>query len=169
MSKLFTATFWAAIGWALLRTGLAALVPFLPALLSTPQQAVIPAVLTIGLVLVVTVATMLAGLPSTDTGAWWEVASQRAVRQLGQYIVGAVAGAVLLTDLDWRSIITAALASAISTFILASLTLVPSLADDPLTVPGDVVEDVADDSSPEGTEGIDVSDTEMDAATDTTA
>lgn len=172
MSRLFTLAFWQMVGWAVLRTALAALVPAIPALVNDPTTAWLPALLTVGLIVVITIATLLAGLPSTDSGTWWAVAAQRAVRQFGQYVAGAAVGGVLLTDFDWRLILTAALASALSTFILAALTLVPSL-DAAVIADGEVATgtlpvvvtinnttqsatDVAEalDESTEGTEGL---------------
>ena len=124
MSDILTAAFWRSIAWMLIRTAAAAVVPFVPALVATPAAAWLPALLTVALVVVVTVASALAGLPDAS-GVWWQVALQRAVRQLGQYVVGATVGAAMLSDLDWRQILTAAVASAVSTFILAALSLTP--------------------------------------------
>ncbi len=154
MSRLFTLAFWQMVGWAVARTALAAVVPFIPALVADPVTAWLPAVLTVGLVVVITIATLLAGLPATDSGPWWAVAAQRAVRQFGQYVAGAVVGGVLLTDFDWRTILTAAVASALSTFILAALTLVPSL-EAAVVVDGQTYTgDDSQDGTTEGTEGL---------------
>lgn len=147
MTRLFNRAFWEQAGWAVVRSMLAALVPLIPLLAADPQSALLPAVLTLGLVLVVTLATMLSGLPSADDGPWWQVAAQRAVRQFGQYIVGAAGAAVLLTDLDWKALLIAAGASAASTFVIAALSLVPSLDAADLVTLGD-------DSQDGTTEGV---------------
>lgn len=159
MSRLFTRAFWEQAGGAVLRSVLAALVPLIPAIAADPQTALLPAILTLALVLVVTLATMLAGLPSADDGTWWQVAFQRAVRQFGQYIVGATGAAVLLTDVDWKALLIAAGASAVSTFVIAALSLVPSLDAAQLVTLGDD----AQDGSTEGTTGAPAADVQIPA------
>lgn len=164
MSRLFTLAFWQMVGWAVLRTALAALVPLAPALIADPAGMWMPSALKLALIVVVAAAFMLAGLPATDDGPWWAVATQRAVRQFGQYVAGAAVGGVLLTDFDWRTILAAAAASAVTTFVLAALTLVPSL-DAAVIVDGqthtgtipveDVSDDPGDDAQTEDTEGTD--------------
>ena len=122
---LFTAAFWRSIGWALLRTALAGLVPFLPGLLATPEQTWPVAGSTVALLLVVTVATSLRGLPDSGTAAWWEILLSRGLRQFGQFTAAGLVGAVVLADVDWAILLTGAAASALSTVILAALTLIP--------------------------------------------
>ncbi len=124
MSDIFKAAFWRSIAWMLLRTAGAALVPVIPSLFADPASAWLPALLSVGFVVVVAAASALAGLPD-GTGPWWQVALQRAVRQYGQYVVGATAGLALLSDVHWGTILAAAAASAVSTFILAALSLTP--------------------------------------------
>ena len=124
---LFALSFWRATWLALVRTFLAASVPFIPALVSTPASIWRLWVLTAGLAVVLSIVTALAGLPSSANGAsWWEVALQRAARQFGQFIVAGLAGAAILTDVQWKPLILAALASAVSTLVLAALDLIPS-------------------------------------------
>jgi len=122
---LLTATFWRSIGWALLRTALAGLVPFLPALLATPAQTWPVAASTVVLLLIVTVATSLRGLPDSGGAAWWEILLSRGLRQFGQFVAAGLVGAVVLADVDWPTLLTGAGASALSTVILAALTLIP--------------------------------------------
>lgn len=125
-AKITSSAWWLSVVWALVRTGGAALVPFVPGLVADPAGTWLGAVLTVGLVLVVTVATSLAGLPGDGGGPWWIVVLQRGLRQFGQFTVGATAGAVLLSDLDWKAVLLAAAGSAASTVILAALTYVPA-------------------------------------------
>lgn len=124
MSDIFKAVFWQSIAWMLLRTAGAALVPVIPALFADPARAWLPALLSVGFVVLVAAASTLAGLPDGD-GPWWQVALQRAVRQFGQYVVGATAGLALLSDLDWGVVLSGAAASAVASFILAALSLTP--------------------------------------------
>ncbi len=123
---LFTAAFWRRIGWSLLRTGLAALTPFIPALIADPVGAWSLAALTVGLALVLTVATALVSVPDPTASPWWEVAITRALRQFGQMVVAGTAGAVILTDVDWRAVLTAAAVSALTTLILAAIDAIPT-------------------------------------------
>lgn len=127
MSRLFTVAFWQLVGAALLRTALAALAPLIPALVANPAAAWRITVLTVGFTVVGALASAFAGLPATDGGPWWSVALQRGVRQFGQYVVGATVGGALLSDFDWRAILTAAAGSALSTVVLAAILLAPSL------------------------------------------
>jgi len=124
MLVLFTRAFWTRIGWGLARAALAALVPFIPALVDDPAGAWRPALTTVVLLLVTMVATSLRGLPD-GSGAWWAVALQRAVRQFGQFVAAGLVTAVALSDVDWPTLLHGAVASALATFILAALTLLP--------------------------------------------
>lgn len=126
MSKLFTRAFWVSIGWALLRTGLAALVPFLPALFLNPATAWFPTVLALGPVLILAVLTSLAGLPADGGGTWWQIGISRAVRQFGQYFLGALPASFALLGIDWRTLLLSAAASAAATFVLYCLTVIPT-------------------------------------------
>ena len=74
---LFELVFWRQIGWALVRTGLAGIVPFLPGLTSDPAGTWPAAVGTVGLLLVVTVATSMSGIATPDTAPWWQVLMSR--------------------------------------------------------------------------------------------
>lgn len=121
---IFTRSWWATVAWPLIRTALAGTAPFIPALLADFQGTWRVALLTVGLAVVIAVATALMGLPDT-AGTWWEVAFQRVLRQFGQMIVAATASAALLTDVDWRTVLMTAAGSALTTLILAALGQTP--------------------------------------------
>lgn len=115
-----------AVTWrALLRTALAALVPFVPGLINAPEQTLLPALLTIGLAVVAAAATALMSIPDLTGESWGVVAVAKALRQFGQMVVAGIAGAVILTDVDWPTILYGALASAVSTLILAAIDMLP--------------------------------------------
>lgn len=127
MNNLFSALFWRSIGWALVRTVLAGLVPFLPAIAAAPTD---PATwIGVGSALVVLVAvaiaTSLKGLADPAGASWWQILTSRFLRQVGQFFAGGLVGAVVVSDLDWRTLALQALASGVSTSILAALTLIP--------------------------------------------
>ena len=128
MLVIFTLAFWQRTGWGLVRTALAAIVPFIPGLLQDPAGSWRQAASTVAVVVIAAIATSLNGLPDTANGNVFAVAFQRAVRQFGQYVVGGLVGALLLSDVDWRALLIAAAASALTTFVLAALTLLPSAA-----------------------------------------
>lgn len=132
---LFTADFWRSIGWALVRTALAGLVPFIPALTADPASAWPLAASTVGLLLIAAVATSLRGLPDPDAAPWWQVLASRGLRQFGQFIAAGLVGAVVWSDVDWSQLLNGATASALSTVVLAALTLLPT---------GDAPTDVAE-------------------------
>lgn len=125
---LFTLDFWQGIGWALLRTAIAGLVPFVPALLDDPEGVAPVAASTVGLLLIVAVLAALKGLPSTDGAFWWEVLASRGLRQFAQFAAAGVGVAVTLGDVDWQTVLTGAFASALSTVLIAALTLIPETA-----------------------------------------
>lgn len=129
---LFTTAFWRSIGWALVRTLLAGLVPFIPALTANPAGAWPLAASTVGLLLIVTVATSLRGIPDPAAAPWWQILLSRGLRQFGQFLAAGLVGAVVLADVDWPSLLNGALASALSTVVLAALTLLPSSPQPPI-------------------------------------
>lgn len=126
MSRLFAAAWWRSIAGALARTGLAALVPFIPLLLANPAGTWRVATLTVALALVLAVASALGSLPDPTSGTWWEIATQRALRQFGQMVAAAAASAALLTDVHWRAVLVAAASSALSTLVIAALASLPA-------------------------------------------
>lgn len=134
---LLDPAFWRSIGWALARTALAGLVPFLPGLTSTPAQTWPLAGGTVGLLLIVTVATSLSGIATPDTAPWWQVLASRGLRQFGQFFAAGLVGAAVLSDVHWATLLQGAAASALSTVVLAALTILPG--DAVTVIPGEVV------------------------------
>lgn len=132
---LFTVAFWRGIGLALVRTALAGLVPFIPALTADPASAWPMAASTVGLLLIVTVATSLRGIPDPGAAPWWQILLSRGLRQFGQFVAAGLVGAVLLSDVDWSQLLTGAWASALSTVVLAALTLLPTGPQLEITLP----------------------------------
>lgn len=128
---LLDVVFWRSIGWALVRTALAGLVPFLPGLTATPAATWPLALGTVGLLLIVTIATSLSGIATPDSAPWWQVLVSRGLRQFGQFFAAGLVGAVVLSDVNWLLLVQGAFASAISTVVLAALTILPSDAIEP--------------------------------------
>lgn len=130
MRHLFTALFWRAAALTVLRTFLAASVPFVPGLLADLAATWQMWLLTTGVTVVLAIANALRGIPSLTDAPWWEVALQRGLRQFGQFLAAGLAGAALLTDVDWRSLLLSAAASALSTLVLAAIDVLPAAAED---------------------------------------
>lgn len=120
MSVLFTRAYWQSVGWLLIRTLLAALVPFAPHLVAHPGATWLYATMTVSLTLIVTLLSTLKGLPDA-TGPLWQVVVVRTLRQFAQVLLASVGSAVLLTDVDWRSGVLLAAGSAATTLLLALL------------------------------------------------
>ncbi len=137
--SIFTTDFWRPIGWALARTALAGLVPFIPALTANEPGSWTKAGSTIALLLIVTILTSLKGIPDPVGTPWWQLLMSRGLRQFGQFVAAGLVGAVLLSDVSWQTLLTSAGASALSTIVLAALTLMPDQYA--VVVPGEVVPD----------------------------
>lgn len=144
MHSLTSPDFWRVIAWSLVRTALAGLVPFLPGLTSDLAGSWPLAAGTVGLLLIVTVATSLSGIATPDTAPWWQVLMSRGLRQAGQFFAAGLVGAVVLSDVNWVLLLQGTLASALSTVVLAALTIIPG---DQLSV-GPYVPQHADETWP---------------------
>ena len=123
---LFQLAFWRSIGWALARTALAGVVPFLPALVANQPGAWTLAGSTVAMLLIATTLTSLRGIPDPDSAPWWQILLSRGLRQAAQFAAAGTVGAVLLSDIDWAVLGQQTAASALSTVLLAALTILPS-------------------------------------------
>lgn len=148
MHSLFSVAFWRAVGWALARTLLAGVAPFLPLLVADPVGAWPAAVSTVALLLVVTVATSLSGIPTPGDAPWWQILTSRGLRQFGQFVAAGLASAVVLQDVDWTQLLTGGATSGISTVVIAALTLMPGNPDQQLVLTALPVLPVADAIDP---------------------
>lgn len=146
---LLDPVFWRSIAWSLVRTALAGLTPFLPRLFADPAGTLPYAVGMVGLMLIAAVATSLSGIADPASAPWWQVLMSRGLRQFGQYFVAGLVGAVVLSDVDWIALLQGAGASALSTVILAALTIIPA---DPTAgyVPERIDYGIPDGAEPDG-------------------
>lgn len=147
MSQLLTRAFWRTTLGALLRSALAALVPFVYPLVQHPAATWLPMLLTVALAVVVAIATALAGLPDPTTMSWWELALTRALRQVGQMVIAGSATALLLTDVPWSTVLPNAAAAALTTMILAAVQALPKPLDLGATSDGAAVITTVPDTS----------------------
>lgn len=123
---LFNPLFWRSIVWALVRTALAGILPFIPTLFADPVNGWKPAVGTLVPLLIAAVATSLKGTVDPSTATWGQILVGRFLRQFGQFVAGALVGAVVLWSFDWRTLLVQAFASAFTSMVLAALTLLPA-------------------------------------------
>lgn len=124
--SIFQSEFWRSILWALVRTALAGVLPFVPQIINDPLAGSLAAVAVVVPLLIATVATSLKGTVDPSNATWGQILIARFLRQFGQFIAGALVGSVILWTFDWRTMLLQALASAISSVILAALSLLPS-------------------------------------------
>jgi len=122
------------IGKVLLKTALAALVPFIPALTSDFAGSWDVAIFTVALAVVIAAATALVSLPDTASQGWLVASLAKALRQFGQVVVAAGAGAVLLTDVDWSSVLEVGAVSALTTLVIAAVASLNRVAPAPVTI-----------------------------------
>lgn len=144
--KILDPAFWRSLLGPLVRTAVASVSPYVPVIIVAPfvwatWREVGLAVI---LAMLLAIATALRGLPDT-TGPWWEQALQRAARQAGQFAIAAFIPGAAFSAIDWKTLGTNIVVSAITTFILAAASIVQPQAVPKLAL--------VDDTSPEGTEG----------------
>jgi hypothetical protein len=120
---------WSALLWPIVRTAAAAVAMFVPGLVMNPRGTCEVAALTVGLAVALAIATGLVSLPDDSTASWWSRTLLKGLRQFGQMVVAAGAGAVLLTDVPWSEVLPLAAGSALTTVILAALTSIPGVED----------------------------------------
>jgi hypothetical protein len=140
MLALINRAWWFAAGQRALRTALVVLLPFLPAILRADPTAVLAAVSTVALAVVLSLATSLRSLPELDgvTRPWWASALDRAARTFAQTLIAGIPAVTLIQDIPWTVLLTQALASALGSVILAAIAALPETI--PVSIPSsDVV------------------------------
>jgi hypothetical protein len=134
---------WRATSGALARTALAALVPFVAALVTDPAGAWLPAASIVSMATVLAAVTALAGMPDPDGLSWAELAGARALRTFGQTVAAAAGAAVMLSDVAWSEVLPVALGAALTSLVLAAVQALPSFdANDPSQLHIKLVPDV---------------------------
>jgi hypothetical protein len=136
LSQLLQGEWWKSMFGVLLRTLIAGIVPFMLAYVNGQPIAWYAAISQIGLLLVAAILTSLAGIPIPGTAPYWEILLARFLRQLAQFMIAGVGTAILFSDVDWKTLVVGAVASALSTVLLGSLVVVPS---SPVIITGEVV------------------------------
>lgn len=127
-------TYLQSIGKILLKTGLAALVPFIPALTSDFAGSWDVALFTVALAVVIAAATALVSIPDLAGQGWLVTTLAKALRQFGQVVLAASAGAVLLTDIEWGSVLQIGAVAALTTLVIAAVSSLSDGERDPVPV-----------------------------------
>lgn len=123
--SLFDVLFWRQVAGVLVRTLIAGVTPFVPELIADPVTAAPKVLSVLGLLTVLTVATSLAGIVTPDTATWWQMLTSRGLRQFAQFLAAGLAGALIWSDVNWLLLLQGAAASAITTVLIAALTVIP--------------------------------------------
>lgn len=125
LKNLLRQEWWRSMFGALLRTLIAGVTPFMLAYTSGMVIEVKVMVSTVLLLLVVTILTSLTGIPTPDTAPYWQVIGARFLRQFAQFLIAGIGTAILFSDVPWLPLLLGALASAVSTALIGSLTVIP--------------------------------------------
>lgn len=143
-----TPAFWRAAALRALSTVLVALLPFIAPLVAggvdADWQPLGEAALALVLAAALSLATSLAGLPELGAGrSRWAAILDRVARTFGQTAAAALVAARIFSDVDWRLLLTQALAAALITAIRAAIAELPEVdALAPAPVGADGVADV---------------------------
>ena len=124
-----TLDWWTAAGQRAAYTALVVLLPY-AAFITTGRVPIVEALLAVGLALVVSLVTSLAGLPEV-TGRdvpWWLAILVRVTKTAAQTVVASVGSAVLLTDVDWHTVWLAVASAAMGTLIRTLRAYLPEAA-----------------------------------------
>ena len=126
LKQLLQGEWWKSMFGVLLRTLIAGIVPFMLAYVNGTPIVWYAVLSQVGLLLIMAVLTSLAGIPIPGTAPYWEILLARFLRQLAQFMIAGVGTAILFSDVDWKTLVIGALASAFSTVLIGSLGVVPN-------------------------------------------
>lgn len=113
-------------GWALFRTFVAILAPFLIQWLgdrTSVDWRVAGSM--IGMTVVLFVVSSLKEIPTPGSAPAWQILLWRFLRQFGQVIGASIGTAILLTDVAWGPLLITAAVSAFSSVVLGSFSVQP--------------------------------------------
>jgi len=128
LSVLLTPDFWKGIGFALFRTFVAAVFPFLLAYSAGVPILPLAVVSQVALVLIITVLTSFKGLPEPGPNAtFWEILGSRFIRQFTQFMIAGIGTILLVENVPWWTLLAGAFASAAATAMQASLIVIPGV------------------------------------------
>lgn len=127
LDMLTSRAWWLAAGQRAARTVVVVLLGVLRPLIEAPADTWRPAVSTVALAVVLSLATSLASLPETDGTAvpWWRATLNRAARTAGQTLVAGIGSSVLWSDVAWAPLWQTVAIATIGTIGLAILSALP--------------------------------------------
>lgn len=124
--EIKSAAWWKAASWRALRTGISVLIPMLAATTIVELDWAL-AGSTIGLAVIASYLTSLAGLKEVvgETVPKWVALSVRAVKQFAQTAVGFIGASLLITEVDWKSLLALSGSAAVMTVLQGIFTILP--------------------------------------------
>lgn len=127
LTQILSRAWWIAAGQRAARTALVVLLGVLRPLIVDPASTWGPALSTVALAVLVSLATSLASLPETDgTGrSWARAALSRAARTAGQTLVAGVGSSVLWSDVAWTTLWQTVAVATLGTVLLAAISVLP--------------------------------------------
>lgn len=126
-TQILSRAWWIAAGQRAARTALVVLLGVVRPLIVDPAASWGPAVSTIALAVLVSLATSLASLPEADGTArpWWRATLSRAARTAGQTLVAGIGSSVLWSDVAWTSLWQTVAVATLGTVALAAIAVLP--------------------------------------------
>ena len=123
---VFTGAWWKATGARVLYTFLAALVPYV-ILVQAGEVAILDALSISGLAALASLVTAIADLPEIETGTMplAHAIGYRILRTFGQNLAAGIAGVLLLQDVPWTAVLTAAAGACLVTLLRTFLDVLP--------------------------------------------
>lgn len=124
--EIRSASWWKAASWRALRTAVAVLIPLLAATTIFELDLVLAAS-TVGLSVVASYLTSLAGLKEVvgDTVPKWVAIGVRAIKQFAQTAVGFIGASLLVTEVDWLTLLSLSASAAVMTILQGVATALP--------------------------------------------
>jgi hypothetical protein len=90
-----------------------------------PSETILPALMVVGLTVLVAIATSLKGIPDPVNATWWQVLISRSLRSAGQVALPVFATAAALDQIDWSNAYTVIVGAFLTTLVLTALSVLP--------------------------------------------
>lgn len=127
MSKLADLTWWKAALLRAVYTTIAIAIPYIAAVrLADVPWVMVASAAAVGFI--ASLATSLFGLPEAEGVdlPWWLAALERVAKTFGQSLAAGLAGATFIADVDWSTVLQAALGAALLSLLRLILATLPN-------------------------------------------
>lgn len=130
-SALFTLAWWKAAALRGVRTAVVIVIPYVGTVLLFKDVDWLTIVSAAGLGFVASLITSLAGIPEADGKkvSIWVALVERTVKTVAQGLAVGIGNAVLFTDVNWSTIVQAALISGLGSLLLGVLGYLPEASE----------------------------------------